>query len=242
MTADFPSDCPILCEHGPCLVLNKPGGLLTQAPPQIDSLEVRVKRFLRQREEKTGRVYLGVPHRLDRPVSGAIILARHVRAARRISEQFEGRTVQKTYWACVEGHPASESGSWRDKLRKVPGEARSEVVPEDHPEGREAVLHYTVLGVAGSLTWLEIQLETGRTHQIRIQCASRRMPVLGDFQYGAQQSFGPASEDERKRWIALHARMLALEHPMTREPLRVVAPLPACWEPLPFGNVAGDDG
>src|SRR5690348_16402309 len=94
----------ILYEEGPCLVVNKPAGLSTQAPPGIDSLEVRVKEFYRaRREQQEGKVYLGVPHRLDRPVSGAIVFARHVRAARRLSEQFENRLVRKLYWVCVEG-------------------------------------------------------------------------------------------------------------------------------------------
>src|SRR5689334_12976722 len=108
----------ILYEQGPCLVVNKPPGLLTQAPPGIDSLELRVKRFLKAREHQPGNVYLGVPHRVDRPVSGVIVLAKHVRAARRLSEQFEARTVRKIYWALVEGHVTPESGTWTDQLKK----------------------------------------------------------------------------------------------------------------------------
>ena len=93
----------ILYDNGPCLVVNKPAGVLTQAPAGIDSMEVRVKAFYREREEKEGNIYLGLPHRLDRPVSGAIVFARHVRAAQRLSSQFENRTVTKVYWAVVEG-------------------------------------------------------------------------------------------------------------------------------------------
>jgi 23S rRNA pseudouridine1911/1915/1917 synthase len=93
----------LLYESGPCYVVNKPSGLLTQAPPGIDSLEARMKELLKAREQKEGNVYLGVPHRLDRPVSGAMVLARHARAARRLSEQFEARTVHKKFWACVSG-------------------------------------------------------------------------------------------------------------------------------------------
>ena len=93
----------ILLEDGPVLVVNKPGGLLTQAPPAIDSVEKRVKAFIKHRDHKPGRVYLGVPHRLDRPVSGALVLTRHVRAARRICDQFERREVSKLYWCWVEG-------------------------------------------------------------------------------------------------------------------------------------------
>ncbi len=93
----------ILYDNGPCLVVNKPPGILTQAPAGIDSLEVQVKAFYREREQKEGNIYLGLPHRLDRPVSGAIVFARHVRAAQRLSSQFENRTVTKVYWAVVEG-------------------------------------------------------------------------------------------------------------------------------------------
>src|SRR5690242_5724533 len=104
----------VLYEDGPCLVVNKPGGLLTQAVPGVDSLEVRIKEVLKKRAGKTqGDVYLGVPHRLDRPVSGVMIFARHVRAARRLAEQFEGRMVRKTYWALVEGEVADDTGVWR---------------------------------------------------------------------------------------------------------------------------------
>lgn len=222
----------ILHEEGPCLVINKPGGLLTQAPPHIDSLEMQVKRFFKERENKPGRVYLGVPHRLDRPVSGAIVLARHVRAARRISEQFQGRTVQKTYWACVEGSPREDQGCWQDAMRKIPGEARSEIVPADHPDAQKAVLHFQVIERLEDCSWLEIQMETGRTHQIRLQCSSRGLPIIGDRQYGSARSFGPAEDDDRRRWIALHARRLAFKHPMTREQVDITAPLSVHWNSL----------
>ena len=227
-----PTGFDILLEDGPCLLVNKPSGVLTQAAPGVDSLEVRVKRFLKQRDEKPGGVYLGVPHRLDRPVSGAMVLAKHVRAARRISEQFEARSLRKVYWACVAGRVEPAEGTWRDWLRKIPGEARAEVVDEANPEGREAVLHYRTLGVAEAGTWLEIELETGRTHQIRIQAASRDHPIIGDELYGSPTPFGPEHDDRRLRAIALHARRLELRHPMTHEPVCACAPLPAVWKTL----------
>jgi RluA family pseudouridine synthase len=222
----------LLYEEGPVLVVCKPAGLLTQAPPTIDSLELRVKSWIKRRDDKPGNVYLGVPHRLDRPVSGALILARHARAARRISEQFEGRLVRKIYWACVAGNVTPDAGTWTDFVRKVPGEPRAEIVAADHEEGREAVLHYRVLGRRGWGTWLKIELETGRTHQIRIQCGSRGHPVLGDTLYGAEGSFGPLHEDERLRPIALHGRSVTFRHPMTQEMVSVVAPLPEVWNNL----------
>jgi RluA family pseudouridine synthase len=222
----------ILYEVGPCLVVNKPAGLLTQAPPGIDSLERRIKYLFKQRENKTGRVYLGVPHRLDRPVSGAIVFAKHARAARRLSEQFEGRLVDKVYWAVVAGRVTPDEGTWQDYMRKIPDRPLSEILPPTHPEARDAVLHYRVLAAGPWGTWLEIRLETGRMHQIRIQASSRSHPVLGDAMYGSPVPFGEQYTDWRLRAIALHARSLSFEHPMTREQVTLVAPLPRDWTEL----------
>jgi len=250
----------ILYDSGPCLVVNKPPGLLTQAPAGIDSLEVRVKAFYRARDEKEGNIYLGVPHRLDRPVSGAIVFARHVRAAQRLSSQFENRTVAKVYWALVEGEVQPDEGTWIDSLHKRHGMAQAIVVPEDDPRGKRAVMHYRVLArkyIAGPswadalghtqaryksmpqqsgqdgramYSWLEVELETGRTHQIRVQAASRGHPVIGDAQYGSTRPFGEQFADERLRAIALHARQLGFNHPMTGEAVDVIAPPPAAWQ------------
>ncbi len=225
-------DFDVLYDQGPCLVVNKPPGLLTQAPAGIDSLEVRVKDFYRRREQKAGNIYLGLPHRLDRPVSGAIVLARHVRAAQRISRQFEDRTVAKLYWAVVEGRVEPDEGTWTDYLHKRHGMPQSIVVPPDDERGKRAVLQYRVLVRQDGRTWLEIELETGRTHQIRIQSASRGHPVVGDVQYGATQTFGEQYEDERLRAIALHARQLGFSDPMTRAPVDITAPTPPAWASL----------
>ncbi|NUQ62622.1 MAG: RluA family pseudouridine synthase [Pirellulales bacterium] len=229
------STIELLYESGPCLVVNKPPGLLTQAPPGIDSLETRIKEFVKRREGKAGKVYLGVPHRLDRPASGAMVFARHVRAARRLAEQFEARTIRKIYWACVEGRVAPEKGTWEDFLWKVPEEPRAEVVGRDHPEGRIALLHYRTLGAGPWGSMLEIELETGRTHQVRVQAASRGHPLLGDDQYGSKIPFGAQHEDPRLRAIALHARSLSFLHPMTHEPVSIVAPVPEAWRTLGLG-------
>jgi 23S rRNA pseudouridine1911/1915/1917 synthase len=244
----------ILYDNGPCLVVNKQPGILTQAPAGIDSLEVQVKAFYREREKKEGNIYLGLPHRLDRPVSGAIVFARHVRAAQRLSAQFENRTVTKMYWAVVEGDVQPDEGTWTNYLHKRHGMPQSIVVPEGDPRGKLAVMRYHVLGrlqiadsswvdsgeVAlnagqdgrGICTWLEVELETGRTHQIRVQSASRGHPVIGDAQYGSMRPFGEQFEDERLRAIALHARQLGFNHPMTNEPVDVVAPLSPAWEAI----------
>lgn len=219
----------ILFEDPSCLVVAKPGGLLTQAPLGIDSLEFRIKRFLKERDQPPGDVYLGVPHRIDRPVSGVIVFAKNRRAARRISEQFEGRLVEKTYWALVGGEVAPGEATWTDHLKKIDGEARTVVVDHTDADGRLAILHYRIVQRLAGRTLLEITLETGRTHQIRVQCASRGHPLLGDELYGSGERFGAWHDDERQRVIALHARSLRFRHPKTREYIQVIAPLPAAW-------------
>jgi len=109
----------ILLEQGAVILVNKPGGLLTQGPPGIDSLELRVKSFLKVRDEKPGKVYLGVPHRLDRPVSGVMVVVKNVRAANRISQQIRDRTVTKIYWTVVAGNVETDSGRWENWMRKI---------------------------------------------------------------------------------------------------------------------------
>jgi 23S rRNA pseudouridine1911/1915/1917 synthase len=228
MTPQLPEP-EILLERGAVIVLRKPGGLLTQAPPGIDSLELRTKTFLKIREQKPGKCYLGVPHRLDRPVSGVMVVVKNVRAANRISVQLHERSVLKKYWAVVEGVVAEDAGTWTDFMRKIPDEARSEIVAEDHPDAKKAILEFQTLVRGDGKTWLEIELHTGRTHQIRLQCAAAGYPIVGDEMYGAMTSFGPETLDMRKRWIALHARRLRFEHPIDHEPVDVTADLADHW-------------
>jgi 23S rRNA pseudouridine1911/1915/1917 synthase len=140
--------------------------------------------------------------------------------------------VRKTYWVCVEGHVAPDQGRWVDWLRKVPGQPRSEAVPPEHEAAREAVLQYRVLGATPFGSRLEVTLETGRMHQVRIQFASRGHPVLGDALYGAGPPPWEQADDPRERPIALHAQALAFAHPMTHEPVHVEAPPPAHWRQL----------
>jgi 23S rRNA pseudouridine1911/1915/1917 synthase len=117
-------------------------------------------------------------------------------------------------------------------LKKIPNEPRAEVSTETDPEAKEARLRYRVLGATPLGSWLEIELETGRMHQIRVQAAARGHFVLGDAQYGSKQAFGPVVDDIRSRAIALHGRILELNHPMTRDRISVTAPLPAYWTAL----------
>ncbi|HEY8506552.1 MAG TPA: RluA family pseudouridine synthase [Gemmataceae bacterium] len=228
------SDLTILYEDNSCIAVAKPGGLLTQGvPPGIPTLESMVKAYIKEKYHKPAGVYLGIPHRLDRPVSGVVLFARNTTAARRIAEQFQQHRVRKVYWAAVEGDVRPPEGEWEDWLRKVPEEARSEAVAPDAPGAKRAVLAYRVLGpLATGGTLLELTPRTGRMHQLRVQCAARGHPVIGDELYGSSRTFGPPAAERRDRVIALHARELSLEHPKGRAPLTLVAPLPEAWRGL----------
>src|SRR5438270_7311985 len=139
MPSDSGSPIDILCEDGPVLAINKPAGLLTLgAVPGVPTLERQVKKFLKEKYQKPGNVYLGIPHRLDRPVSGVVVFARNSKAAARLAEQFRERIVRKIYWAIVEGTPDVPEGELVDWLRKAPGEAQVEIVAQQAPDAREA--------------------------------------------------------------------------------------------------------
>jgi 23S rRNA pseudouridine1911/1915/1917 synthase len=165
-------------------------------------------------------------------VSGAIVFATRRRAAFKLSRQFERRQVQKLYWACVEGTVDPPVGEWTDYIRKVYGQPRAEIVAPDHADAQLARLRYRTIGQTSHGSRLEIELETGRTHQIRLQAASRGHPVLGDAFYGSRVSFGIQHEDERLRAIALHARSLSFVDPATKDAITVEAPLPPEWRAL----------
>lgn len=219
----------ILFEDNHCIAAAKPAGLLTQGPPNVPSLESMVKAYLKSKYNKPGNVYLGVPHRLDRPVSGVMLFARNSKSAERLAEQFRDRKVQKTYWGIVEGKIEPAEGEWEDWLRKIQDEARAEIA-EPHADGaKHAVLRYRILQSGESGTLVEFRPTTGRMHQIRVQAASRGHTLLGDALYGSTLPFGPAVELPRDRIIALHARSLILHHPLSYEALTLTAPLPAPW-------------
>lgn len=181
-------------------------------------------------EEKTGKMYLGAPHRLDRPVSGALIFARHVRAAQRIAAQFEAHTVRKLYVALVEGasNLSGDVGEWVDRIRKVTDEPRAELAPEADPRAREARMQFSVLWRGSDRALLAVTPLTGRYHQIRIQAATRGFPVVGDTQYGATSSFD-GQPPSRESAIALHARRLVFRHPTEDATVDVLAPFPPLW-------------
>jgi 23S rRNA pseudouridine1911/1915/1917 synthase len=224
----------ILYEDNHLLAVAKPAPLLTQGVPAgVPTLEALVKDYLKAKYHKAGNVYLGIPHRLDRPVSGVIVFARNSKSARRLAEQFQAHEVRKVYRAIVECSPGGElprpDGHWLDWLVKIPEEARSQRVEPGTPGAKRASLHFKRLQAIDNGALLEIEPETGRMHQIRVQAATRGWPVRGDTLYGSRLPFGPPAELPRDRIIALHAWSLTLLHPIRYEPLTLTAPLPACW-------------
>jgi 23S rRNA pseudouridine1911/1915/1917 synthase len=220
----------VLFEDNHCLAVLKPAPLLTQGvPPGIPTLESLAKTYLRDKYGKKGNVYLGIPHRLDRPVSGVVLFARNSKAASRLAEQFQKHQVRKVYWAVVDGVVLPDEGTWEDWLRKVQDEAHTLVVSSIEPMAKHAILNYRRLFGGNDWSLLEIEPKTGRMHQIRVQAASRGWPVRGDVLYGSSQQFGPPAELSRQRVIALHARRLTFLHPIRYEPITVEAPLPSDW-------------
>ena len=215
---------PVLYEDGQLLVVAKPPGLITMgAPAGKVSLVELVRQYLRQQRPGQARPFVGVVSRLDAPVSGVVPLALSARAAARLTRQFRQGEVDKIYWALVHGTGLPMRGEWVNYLRPLPGRRKMQVVGPSVPGARECRLRFRVLQVhpVQRITWVEIQLLTGRKHQIRAQFAGRGHPILGDLKYGSPR---PCREH-----IALHCRELTFEHPITRRPLRLRAPLPPQW-------------
>lgn len=213
----------VLFEDNHLLAVVKPAGLATMgvAAGQTSVLSI-ARDYVKRRYNKPGNVYLGVVSRLDEPVSGVLLFARTSKAAARLSEQFRHRSVEKTYWAIVEGDELPASGRSEDNLLKNEQRRRMERVDANVAGGQQAVLEFRRLRRL-PLGWLvEILPETGRKHQIRVQFADRGWPVLGDRKYGARQTF-PAG-------IALHSRSLAFDHPISKSRIELVAPVPDCWK------------
>ena len=216
---------PVLHLDNHLLVVNKPAGLLSQADITGDEDVLTLgKAFLKERFDKPGNVFLGLVHRLDRPASGVMVLARTSKAASRLADQFRRRMPAKHYLALVEGAPRQETGRLEDHLVKQ--DRHVHVADAKASEARFAALTYQVRGrgkwMGRDVSIVEIQLETGRAHQIRVQFASRGAPLVGDIRYGAQTEF-----DGRN--LALHAVSLTVDHPTLRTPMTWSAPLPETW-------------
>jgi 23S rRNA pseudouridine1911/1915/1917 synthase len=219
----------VLFEDNHCLVVNKPAGLLSQADNTGDPSVVSwAKDHLKARYQKPGNVYVGLVHRLDRPTSGVVLLARTSKAASRLSAQFRAGLVAKVYWAIVEGEPAADHGEWIDLLEKDRRANLVRVKAAQQPDegGKEARVAYRVVARSAGGCKLELRPATGRSHQLRVQLANRGMPIVGDRKYGSATVL--KAEDGGRR-IALHARELSFKHPTREEVTSVVAPVPADW-------------
>jgi 23S rRNA pseudouridine1911/1915/1917 synthase len=212
----------ILFEDNHCLAIAKPSGTASaHFQGQEQTLDRAIKAYLKGKYYKPGNVFLGVVHRLDKPVSGVLLFARTSKAAARLAEQFREGTIEKVYWAIVLGALNSSAGTLEDWLLKDRQARRVEVVEPRTPHSRQALLHFTRRAEHGGLSWIEIRPQTGRTHQLRVQLAHHGHPVYGDARYGELHTFDRA--------IALHARQLTFLHPIRYEPITITAELPRLW-------------
>lgn len=200
----------IFCDNH-ILVVSKPVGLSTQPHPGASSnLTDQAKEWVKKKYDKPGKVFLEPIHRLDKPVSGLVLFARTSKALSRLQELMRQRQISKTYFAWVEGKPPQPKGTLEHLL--VHDEHKARVVTASHPEGKLARLHYTVVKQKEDSALVEIDLETGRYHQIRAQFSAIGCPVIGDSKYGSSLS----PQDDR---ILLHHGRLKFTHPVTKDPL-----------------------
>jgi 23S rRNA pseudouridine1911/1915/1917 synthase len=221
----------VLCEDNHLLAVAKPAGLLVQGDGSGDpTLLAAARNYIGVKYAKPGHVYLGLVHRLDRPVSGVVLFARTSKAASRLSRQFRERSVRKVYLAVIEGSPAAATGELTAFLgQRADRQGVTRAANRPFTGAREARLVYTVLGTAGGRSLLRVEPQTGRRHQIRAQLALAGYPIVGDVKYGSRRRHADRS-------IALHARRLVVDHPVRDESVVLVAPIPTGWtwsDPLP---------
>ena len=218
----FHPSWPVFYRDNHLLVLYKPAGLLVQADQteEVSLLELG-KSWLKEVYGKPGRVFLGMVHRLDRPVAGVVLFCRTSKAAARLSEQFRTGAVEKYYLAVLEGELKKKSGRLVHFLERKENRS-SIVVPEKTAGSQEARLSFTVLERQAGRTLVRIKLETGRRHQIRVQFAHIGHPIAGDLRYGA-----PCPLPQKQ--VALFAKELTITHPVRGEQIRFEAPLPRGW-------------
>ena len=210
----------VLFEDNHLLIVNKKSGDIVQGDKTGDKpLSDVVKEYIKEKYNKPGEVFLGVVHRLDRPTSGVIIFARTSKALERLNKMLRERTISKTYWAVVKNTPLKEKDSLIHFLKKNPKNNKSTVFTKETDASKKAILHYSVIKKLDNYSLLEIDLETGRHHQIRAQLAYIGSPIKGDLKYGASRSNKDGS-------IHLHARKILFTHPVSKENISILAPIP----------------
>jgi 23S rRNA pseudouridine1911/1915/1917 synthase len=214
----------VLFEDNHLLVVVKPAGLATQGVAEgTASVLTRAKAYLKAKYKKPGNVYLGVVSRLDSTVSGLLVLARTSKAADRLMKQFQSGSVEKVYWTLVERPPEPAEGELSHWVLKNDRQRRMEVVAPRRQGAQPARLSYRTLSKEKSGTLVEVRLQTGRKHQIRVQLATIHCPIVGDRKYGSRKTFVADA-------IALHCVRLGFDHPTNKKRMEFCAPPPATWK------------
>ncbi|QZT38631.1 RNA pseudouridine synthase [Halosquirtibacter xylanolyticus] len=217
---------PILFEDNHLIAVNKPSGAIVQGDQTGDSpMTDVVKAFIKKRDNKPGNVYLGLPHRLDRPTSGVLLLSKTSKALTRLNKMFQSKSdMQKTYWVVVDKKPEVSTQRLEHFMVRNTKQNKSYAYLKDRPEAKKAALTYRYLGSSTKYHLLEVDLHTGRHHQIRAQLAAIGLHIKGDLKYGASRSNPDGG-------IHLHARNLSFMHPVTKEAVNIVATPPddAVW-------------
>jgi len=210
----------VLHEDNHIIVVNKRAGDIVQGDKTGDKpLSDVVKEYIKEKYNKPGEVFLGTVHRLDRPTSGIVIFARTSKALERLNKMLREKQIKKTYWAVVKNNLKKEKSTLINFLKKNPKNNKSTAYPKEINGSKKAILHYQVIKKLDNYSLLEIDLETGRHHQIRCQLSNIGSPIKGDLKYRAQRSNKNGS-------IHLHARKIQFIHPVSKTEIKLTAPLP----------------
>ena len=214
------SNLQVLFEDNHIIIINKRAGDIVQGDKTGDKpLSDVVKDYIKEKYNKPGNVYLGVVHRLDRPTTGIVLFAKTSKALPRLNKLFAEKDAKKTYWAIVKNKPNNDQDTLVNWLKKNPKNNKSTAYKSEVTGSKRAILHYQIVKKLDNYYLLEINLETGRHHQIRSQLSNIGSPIKGDLKYGFDRSNKDAS-------IHLHARQLEFVHPVKKELIKIIAPLP----------------
>lgn len=214
----------VVYEDNHIIIVNKTASEIVQGDKTGDTpLSETVKEYLKEKYQKPGNVFIGVTHRLDRPVSGLVLFAKTSKALSRLNEMFKRGEVQKTYWAVVKNRPPQEEGTLSHWLLRNEKQNKSYAYDKEKPGSKHALLDYRLIAASDNYYLLEVNLKTGRHHQIRCQLSKMGCPIKGDLKYGFARSNTDGS-------ICLHARRIAFVHPVSKENITVEAPLPPSFK------------